>query len=101
MAALLTRPPRQAEDFHSGFPSAADSLFRSGFDRPMSSVLPEVELSGGDTVHVAVGKSAEKTAALLLWTFSMFPGQEICLIHVHRPSQLIPTLCKLIITYII
>lgn len=99
MAALLTRPPRPAEDFHSGFPSAA--AFRNGFDRPMSSVLPEVEVGGGDTVHVAVGKSEQKTAALLLWAFSMFPGHEICLIHVHRPSQLIPTLCKLIITYII
>lgn len=90
MAALLTRPPRPAEGFHSRFPSAA--AFRNGFDRPMSSVLPEVEVGGGDTVHVAVGKSEEKTAALLLWAFSMFPGHEICLIHVHRPSQLIPTL---------
>ncbi|KAH6814124.1 hypothetical protein C2S51_023142 [Perilla frutescens var. frutescens] len=86
MAALLSRPPRPAEDFHSGL------AFRNGFHRPMSSVMREIEVGGGDTVHVAVGKSVEKTAALLLWTFSMFPGQEICLIHVHRPSPLIPTL---------
>lgn len=90
MAALLSRPPRPAQDFHSGFSSAAAS--RNGFPRPMSSAMPEIEVGGGDTVHVAVGKSVEKTAGLLLWTFSMFPGQDICLIHVHRPSPLIPTL---------
>ncbi|XP_041995685.1 U-box domain-containing protein 33-like isoform X1 [Salvia splendens] len=70
MAALLTQPPRPTEDFYSGFSSPVIS----------------------DTVYVAVGKSVEKTAALLQWTFSMFPGREICLIHVHRPSPLIPTL---------
>lgn len=97
MAALLTRPPRPAEDFHPGFSSAA--AFRNGVDRPMSSVMPEVEVGGGgDSVYVAVGKSAEKTAALLQWTFSTFPGREVCLVHVHRPSPLIPTLCKLMIT---
>ncbi|KAK6142152.1 hypothetical protein DH2020_006963 [Rehmannia glutinosa] len=47
---------------------------------------------GGDAVHVAVGKSVEKTAALLRWSFNMFSGQEIVLLHVHRPSPLIPTL---------
>ncbi|KAK6163204.1 hypothetical protein DH2020_000068 [Rehmannia glutinosa] len=47
---------------------------------------------GGDAVHVAVGKSVEKTAALLRWSISMFSGKEIVLLHVHRPSPLIPTL---------
>ncbi|XP_047982359.1 U-box domain-containing protein 33-like isoform X3 [Salvia hispanica] len=70
MAPLLTQPPRPTEDFYSGISSPVIS----------------------DTVYVAVGKSVEKTAALLQWTFSMFPGREICLIHVHRPSPLIPTL---------
>lgn len=82
MAGLLTHPPRPAEDFHSGFSSPA--AFPSG-----------LEIGAGDAVYVAVGKSVEKTAALLQWTFGMFPGREICLIHVHRPSPLIPTLCKL------
>ncbi|KAK6142129.1 hypothetical protein DH2020_006997 [Rehmannia glutinosa] len=55
--------------------------------RPESAVV-----GGGDAVHVAVGKSVEKTAALLRWSFNMFSGQEIVLLHVHRPSPLIPTL---------
>ncbi|KAL1545150.1 U-box domain-containing protein 33-like isoform X1 [Salvia divinorum] len=85
MAALLAHPPRPTEDLYSGLSSPAASL--NGFDRPVISGT-----GGGDTVYVAVGKSVEKTAALLQWTFSMFPGREICLIHVHRPSPLIPTL---------
>ncbi|XP_011089456.1 U-box domain-containing protein 33 [Sesamum indicum] len=82
MAALLTRP-RPREDFLSPLPPAA---FRHGFG------VSEGAGGGGGTVHVAVGKSVEKMEALLRWTINMFPGWEICLLHVHRPSPLIPTL---------
>ncbi|GFP82343.1 U-box domain-containing protein 33 [Phtheirospermum japonicum] len=71
MAALLTHPHRPIEDFHSGFSPAS--------------------MGGVDAVHVAVGKSAEKTMALLQWTVSTFPGHQIVLLHVHRPSPFIPT----------
>ncbi|KAL6566586.1 hypothetical protein OROMI_014990 [Orobanche minor] len=71
MATVLTHPHRTIEDLHSGFSPA--------------------QMVGGDAVHVAVGKSMEKTIALLQWTFSMFSGHEIVLIHVHRPSTFIST----------
>ncbi|KAL0436560.1 UNVERIFIED_CONTAM: hypothetical protein Sradi_0363900 [Sesamum radiatum] len=83
MAALLSRPPPR-EDFLS--PTAAPA-FRHGFGLSVSPAA-----GGGGTVHVAVGKSVEKTEALLQWTIRVFPGWEICLLHVHRPSPLIPTL---------
>ncbi|PIN24369.1 Serine/threonine protein kinase [Handroanthus impetiginosus] len=87
MATLQTHPRRPAEEFLSGFSPAA--TFQHGFG---GSVPPESAAGGGVTVHVAVGKSVEKAVALLQWTFSTFPGQDICLLHVHRPSPLIPTL---------
>ncbi|KAL6508955.1 hypothetical protein OROHE_021514 [Orobanche hederae] len=71
MATVLTHPHRTIENLHSGFSPA--------------------QMVGGDAVHVAVGKSMEKTIALLQWTFSMFSGHEIVLIHVHRPSTFIST----------
>ncbi|KAK4440853.1 U-box domain-containing protein 33 [Sesamum alatum] len=86
MAALLTRP-RPGEDFLSGLSPAA-AAFRHEFG--LSVTPPPPEAAG--TVHVAVGKSVEKTVALLQWTIRMFPGWEICLLHVQRPSPLIPTL---------
>lgn len=46
-------------------------------------------------VHVAVGKSLDKAATLLQWTFNHFPNSEIVLIHAYQPSPFIPTLCKL------
>ncbi|XP_012827818.1 PREDICTED: U-box domain-containing protein 33-like isoform X2 [Erythranthe guttata] len=88
MAALLTHTHRPAEDLPFGFSPPPD--FRHDSGRAMTRAE-----TGGGKVHVAVGKSVEKTVALLTWTFSMFPGQEICLLHVHRPCHLIPTLCKL------
>ncbi|EPS61211.1 hypothetical protein M569_13590, partial [Genlisea aurea] len=43
-------------------------------------------------LHLASRKPAEKAAALLRWSFGAFPGHEICLLYVHRPSTVIPTL---------
>ncbi|KAL5814511.1 hypothetical protein ACOSQ4_025152 [Xanthoceras sorbifolium] len=56
-----------------------------------------VEDGGGEKVYVAVGKCLEKAASLLQWTFERFgvgggSGSEICLLHVHQPSPVIPTL---------
>ncbi|KAG8387827.1 hypothetical protein BUALT_Bualt02G0061600 [Buddleja alternifolia] len=90
MAELLSDPRRPTEDFLSGSSPAA--TFSHGFGRSVSDQLPEAAGEGGGTVHVAVGKSVEKTVSLLQWSFSTFRGQEICLLHVHRPSPLIPTL---------
>ncbi|KAL7153687.1 hypothetical protein ABFS83_04G185100 [Erythranthe nasuta] len=87
MAALLTHTHLPAEDLLFGF-----SPHDSGLT--VSSPMTRTD-AGGGKVHVAVGKSVDKTVALLTWTFSMFPGHEICLLHVHRPCHFIPTLCKL------
>ncbi|KAF9599315.1 hypothetical protein IFM89_036613 [Coptis chinensis] len=43
-------------------------------------------------VHVAVGKSIEKSVDLLKWTFRHFENRDIGLVHVHQPSTTIPTL---------
>ncbi|KAI3772339.1 hypothetical protein L6452_03523 [Arctium lappa] len=71
----------------SGFSPPA--VFRDGFDR---NSLPVPDSGGNDKVYVAVGKSLEKAVSLFHWTFRRFRGQEICILHVHQPSNLIPTL---------
>lgn len=43
-------------------------------------------------MFVAVGRSTDKTLALLRWTLLHFGSVELCLAHVHQPSPLIPTL---------
>ena len=75
--------------------------FSRRVDRPASTHLSEIaeEAGGGgarekDKVFVAVGKSVEKAVNLLRWTLKRFGGKDICLLHVHQPSPLIPTLCK-------
>ncbi|CAD6263645.1 unnamed protein product [Miscanthus lutarioriparius] len=43
-------------------------------------------------VHVAVGRSPEKTLGLLRWALRRFGCGRIALLHVHQPSPVIPTL---------
>ncbi|KAG2566250.1 hypothetical protein PVAP13_7NG200800 [Panicum virgatum] len=43
-------------------------------------------------LHVAVGRSPEKTLGLLRWALRRFGKCRIVLLHVHQPSPLIPTL---------
>ncbi|XP_054811487.1 U-box domain-containing protein 33-like isoform X2 [Prosopis cineraria] len=45
-----------------------------------------------ESVYVAVGKSVDKTVHLLRWTFGRFSNSPICILHVHQPSSMIPTL---------
>ncbi|KAJ0020253.1 hypothetical protein Pint_32364 [Pistacia integerrima] len=65
------------------------------FSRKVSSCqLPEiVEEDSNEKVYVAVGKGVEKSVSLLHWSFKRFgSGREFCILHVHQPSPLIPTL---------
>lgn len=82
----VLRPPHRPNDDPTRFL----------FERRVSSQLPEiVEEEGSEKVYVAIGKSVEKGASLLRWTFERFGcGREICILHVHQPSPVIPTLCK-------
>ncbi|XP_066345193.1 U-box domain-containing protein 33-like isoform X3 [Miscanthus floridulus] len=43
-------------------------------------------------VHVAVGRSPEKTLGLIRWALRRFGCGRIALLHVHQPSPVIPTL---------
>uniref|UniRef100_A0ACD5YYA0 Uncharacterized protein n=1 Tax=Avena sativa TaxID=4498 RepID=A0ACD5YYA0_AVESA len=43
-------------------------------------------------LHVAVGRSPEKTLPLLRWAFRRFACSRVALVHVHQPSPVIPTL---------
>ncbi|CAI9770511.1 unnamed protein product [Fraxinus pennsylvanica] len=89
----ITVSPAPDNDYITGFSPPAS--FRLGLDRsshPVDSQLPEIAEESGCAVHVAVGKSVKKTVALLDWTFRTFGSKEICILHVHRPSPLIPTL---------
>ncbi|KAD5317601.1 hypothetical protein E3N88_17547 [Mikania micrantha] len=63
--------------------------FQDGFHR---NSLPAPEIVGDDRVYVAVGKSVEKAVSLFHWTFRRFRDREVCILHVHQPSPLIPTL---------
>ncbi|KAL4571049.1 hypothetical protein LXL04_017799 [Taraxacum kok-saghyz] len=80
-------PITMAADGCSGFSPTASC--GDGFHR---NSLPATDIGGGDKVYVAVGKSVEKAVALFHWTFRRFRGREICILHVHQPSPLIPTL---------
>ncbi|TYH93693.1 hypothetical protein ES332_A13G271300v1 [Gossypium tomentosum] len=84
-------------------PAHRDSIpgprFRPRVDRPANTQFPEsAEETGGfnagekDKVFIAVGKSVERAVNLLQWTLKRFGGKHICLLHVHQPSPLIPTL---------
>uniref|UniRef100_A0A2P2LV02 RING-type E3 ubiquitin transferase n=1 Tax=Rhizophora mucronata TaxID=61149 RepID=A0A2P2LV02_RHIMU len=79
----------------SRFPSPEG--FQAGFGLTVVSQLPDIAEEGtsnssGEKVYVAVGKSMDKAASLLHWVFRSFIGREVCLLHVHQPSTLIPTL---------
>ncbi|KAK3001632.1 hypothetical protein RJ639_021542 [Escallonia herrerae] len=82
-------PPGPAGNYFSGFSPPVN--LRHGFDRATSQ-LPESVEEANDKVYVAVGKSVEKAVALLQWAFQRFGNREICILHVHQPSPLIPTL---------
>ncbi|KAL9405145.1 hypothetical protein Peur_002117 [Populus x canadensis] len=59
----------------------------------LSSQLPDIaEESSSERVYVALGNSIEKAVSLLNWVFESLGTRQICLLHVHRPSPLIPTL---------
>ncbi|KAL9247665.1 hypothetical protein vseg_021073 [Gypsophila vaccaria] len=45
-----------------------------------------------EKVYVAVGRNVEKTLSLIRWSIRMFRSSDICFVHVHLPSPLIPTL---------
>ncbi|XP_011042691.1 PREDICTED: U-box domain-containing protein 33-like [Populus euphratica] len=64
-----------------------------GPDRMLTSdqLLDIVEEVSNERVYVAVGNSLEKALSLLNWVFNNFGTRQICLLHVHRPSPLIPT----------
>lgn len=91
-----THPPGRFPGF------SPPESFRQGFTRASRTAtfqVPEIveesgSGSGGGVVHVAVGKSVGKAVSLLNWTLGRFGGWEICLLHVHQPSPLIPTLCN-------
>ena len=50
-------------------------------------------------VHVAVGKSLDKSVPLLRWALNHFRNVEIVILHAYQPSITIPTLCKLVLFY--
>ncbi|KDP44229.1 hypothetical protein JCGZ_05696 [Jatropha curcas] len=87
----LLEPVHPTRDSLSGFSSPGS--FRVGYDRARSSHLPGiVEEGGGEKVYVAVGKSVEKAVDLLQWSIKLFGKKQICILHVHQPSSVIPTL---------
>ncbi|XP_048137079.1 U-box domain-containing protein 33-like isoform X2 [Rhodamnia argentea] len=79
-----------AGDPLSRFPSPES--FGLGFDLSTSSAHSSEMAAGGEKVYVAVGKSVEKAIGLIQWSVERFSGVEICVVHVHQPSPVIPTL---------
>jgi len=81
---------------HNPNPKSHSSGLVVGPDRMLSSdqLLDIVEEVSNERVYVAVGNSLEKALSLLNWVFNIFGTRQICLLHVHRPSPLIPTPCK-------
>lgn len=93
-----SHPALKTEALFSGF--MTPSTFRNGFgrnSRKTTCCQPlEIVEEDGQKVYVAVGKSVDKAVSLLQWTIRTFVNSEICILHVHQPSPLIPTLCELI-----
>jgi hypothetical protein len=81
---------------HNPNPNSHSVGFGFGPNGMLSSQLPDIaEASSSERVYVALGNSIEKAVSLLNWVFESLGARQICLLHVHRPSPLIPTLCKL------
>ncbi|GAB2274360.1 hypothetical protein Dimus_009124 [Dionaea muscipula] len=94
--AALPSPPSytSASEFRGEASSSSGGAVRC--NNSSAAVVPEIVESVQErvvTVHVAVGKSVDKAIALIRWTIRRFGnGAEVCLVHVHQPSPLIPTL---------
>ena len=56
-------------------------------ENPVTSVIKE-------TIYVAVGIDVKDCKSTLLWALHNNGGKKICIIHVHRPAQRIPSNCK-------
>lgn len=90
-----SQPTGKTEVPFSGF--FLPVTFRGGFGRRSRKSTynpPEIVEEDGGKVFVAVGKSVDKAVSLLQWTLRTFVNSEICILHVHQPSPLIPTLRK-------
>lgn len=90
-------PVLHPSDRFSGVSSPA-SARRGGSSRSCSVAaseeVPEIVEESTDadnTVHVAVGTSVQKVADLLRWTNHHFRNVDVCFVHVHQPSTVIPT----------
>ncbi|XP_047331043.1 U-box domain-containing protein 33-like [Impatiens glandulifera] len=73
------------------------STLRNGFYQESITISsqtqsPEMIRDDEYEVFIAVGKSSAKAITLLHWAFQCFPGRKFCILHVHQPSSLIPTL---------
>ncbi|KAJ4816786.1 U-box domain-containing protein kinase family protein [Rhynchospora pubera] len=73
-------------------PPPSPSIHRFSAQHRLSVSTGSAPSSAGQKLHVAVGKSPEKTLSLLRWTFRRFVCTEIVLLHVYQPSPVIPTL---------
>ncbi|KAL5224438.1 hypothetical protein ABZP36_011077 [Zizania latifolia] len=67
---------------------AMDSFLHTGW--PLHAALRRDNVDA--RVHIAVGRSPEKTLSLLRWAFRRFACVHVTLLHVHQPSPVIPTL---------
>ncbi|KAF7013698.1 unnamed protein product [Triticum aestivum] len=70
-------------------PSPARNQFVYG---GAGALLRRDQAGAGALLHVAVGRSPEKTLPLLRWAFRRFGCARVALVHVHQPSPVIPTL---------
>uniref|UniRef100_A0A0E0M4V5 RING-type E3 ubiquitin transferase n=1 Tax=Oryza punctata TaxID=4537 RepID=A0A0E0M4V5_ORYPU len=84
---ILSPSPPPSPGPASGSGSAMDSFLHRGAGWHLSR-RDNVDAR----VHVAVGRSPEKTLGLLRWAFRRFACAQVVLVHVHQPSPLIPTL---------
>ncbi|XP_031100396.1 U-box domain-containing protein 33-like [Ipomoea triloba] len=86
--------PVGIRDLFSGLSSFRRGSYQRDHKEVMASQqLPEVSEEAGGKIHVAVGRKKEdKAVALLQWVCRTFGNSEICILHVHQPSPLIPTL---------
>ncbi|KAL8111316.1 U-box domain-containing protein 33-like [Apium graveolens] len=58
----------------------------------MSEIVEEVAVGEEEMIYILVGKDVKESGSTLKWALRNFAAKKLCILHVHQPSQEIPTM---------
>ncbi|KAG6666875.1 U-box domain-containing protein 33-like isoform X2 [Carya illinoinensis] len=76
----------QRADFLTVYDIRVSGAMSSTREIAEESVAPMID----DVIYVAVSKDVKKSKPTLMWALQNSGGKKVCIIHVHRPAQMIP-----------